>query len=1159
MKTTNKSITLFISVLILLPALAPGQNYYETLRGDPNARKKHVHSGNQIRTTFFNYGLIGRENSAEDFGGEWPINTGHFYVGDISVMVGAEINLPDGRIITPVTVADGPRGSNEEDPLNTTIFWGWEPLPDFDNPDTTVVAMSHRPKSWPATWPDRAGDLTDPGWAGQWNGFFGKGQFNADQESFWVMDDSRDMEWIRNRDFYPDSTDESRGGLALLANVRGLQWSQTLAQNTIFWLYDVTNIGTTNYDKAVFGMIVGTIIGGDGDTNDDNSEFDAEEDLTYSWDFDNIGSTGWSPVGYLGYAFLESPGNKVNGIDEDGDFTTSGPTITSEMLTAKIATVGEQVVTIDYSIPKFPRTVIDFPAEGVSITANGTTMQILPGDTLFELPANNIDDNLNGLIDENTEIVDGIDNNFNGLIDETNPNLGSRFLDYIGGSTSDRMIDEGRDDGIDNDGDWTREIDDVGLDGKANTFDIGEGDGFPTSGYTVDPITGESFDTGLPGEPNIDKTDIDESDQVGLTSFYFFAPFNLVRLRNDDQLWSTLRPGFFNSGEQNKDGDFIYGTGYFPLRVGQTERISIAFFFADNLNGIFRTKETVQLIYDNDYNFAKAPILPTLKAYAGDGKVALYWDRAAELSYDRLSDIVTGNGFDFEGYKIYRSTFPTWEETGTVTNVWGSRVSDVPITQFDIVNADSGFFPAIDPQNGAVFYLGDNEGLVHTFIDTSVNNGFSYFYAVTSYDHGIFQREIIVDGSGNPVLQEQILQPAESSKFAAINPDGNIELGQNVIVARPEAPAAGFIPPPNPMESLDQVSGDGSGSVFTEVIDPSELKDLHTYEISFADDGAFLATTESFSVIDITAGANDSLIIENPDLDVDATVFDGIRLSIFNIEGTRANQSQVTWTDTTRNILPIDPTSGWKRFQAGLASGVSYPANYQLEVGEMGVDTTVGIPLFGLPIMPVVKPVNFRLKNTSEDYYIRFDLYDNPPGADGVLDQADLVVMFENNGTREVLTYKVEMSTDTTSELPQIGDILLLPVDKPFLSYDKFQFSTETAKEDKALAKEQLSNVKVVPNPYIAVAAWEPRNNFSNGRGDRRIHFTHLPRKCTIRIYNLRGELVARIDHDSPVTDGTADWDLLTLDQLEVAYGVYIYHIDAPGVGERIDKFAIIK
>ena len=68
------------------------------------------------------------------------------------------------------------------------------------------------------------------------------------------------------------------------------------------------------------------------------------------------------------------------------------------------------------------------------------------------------------------------------------------------------MIDERRDDGLDNDGDWNAQFDDVGMDGKPGTGDEGEGDGNPTPGR------GD-----LPGEPNIDVTDVDESDQIGLS------------------------------------------------------------------------------------------------------------------------------------------------------------------------------------------------------------------------------------------------------------------------------------------------------------------------------------------------------------------------------------------------------------------------------------------------------------------------------------------------------------------------------------------------------------------------------------------------------------------------------------------------------------------
>ena len=31
------------------------------------------------------------------------------------------------------------------------------------------------------------------------------------------------------------------------------------------------------------------------------------------------------------------------------------------------------------------------------------------------------------------------------------------------------------------------------------------------------------------------------------------------------------------------------------------------------------------------------------------------------------------------------------------------------------------------------------------------------------------------------------------------------------------------------------------------------------------------------------------------------------------------------------------------------------------------------------------------------------------------------------------------------------------------------------------------------------------------------------------------------------------------LQRNDISYGIYIYHVDAPGVGEKIGKFAIIK
>ena len=153
----------------------------------------------------------------------------------------------------------------------------------------------------------------------------------------------------------------------------------------------------------------------------------------------------------------------------------------------------------------------------------------------------------------------------------------------------------------------------------------------------------------------------------------------------------------------------------------------------------------------------------------------------------------------------------------------------------------------------------------------------------------------------------------------------------------------------------------------------------------------------------------------------------------------------------------------------------------------------------------------------------------------------------------------MSLGFDSVLTQPKTGDTLTIVLTKIFRPGDVYEFTTSAQRKDDALAKDQLSQIKVVPNPYVAAATWEERNFYSSGRGPRSIHFTHLPQQCTIRIYTVSGELVRTIEHNAPLNNGTAQWDLLTRDNLAVSYGIYIYHVDAPGVGETVGKLAIIK
>ena len=130
---------------------------------------------------------------------------------------------------------------------------------------------------------------------------------------------------------------------------------------------------------------------------------------------------------------------------------------------------------------------------------------------------------------------------------------------------------------------------------------------------------------------------------------------------------------------------------------------------------------------------------------------------------------------------------------------------------------------------------------------------------------------------------------------------------------------------------------------------------------------------------------------------------------------------------------------------------------------------------------------------------------------------------------------------------------------KPFQTGDRATFTIKAPSFDQEQAISELEDIFVVPNPYVATSTFEPPNTYRAGRGMRRLYFMNLPNECTIRVYTITGQLVQTLHHNAPHDDGQLAWDLVTRDGMNVAYGIYIYHVDAPGIGEFIGRFAVIK
>jgi hypothetical protein len=130
-----------------------------------------------------------------------------------------------------------------------------------------------------------------------------------------------------------------------------------------------------------------------------------------------------------------------------------------------------------------------------------------------------------------------------------------------------------------------------------------------------------------------------------------------------------------------------------------------------------------------------------------------------------------------------------------------------------------------------------------------------------------------------------------------------------------------------------------------------------------------------------------------------------------------------------------------------------------------------------------------------------------------------------------------------------------------------YQFSTDDIYAmfgQSSAAKNALDYIRVVPNPYYAYSKYE------SSRIDNRVRITNLPTVCTIKIFTMNGTLVRTFkrdvtgQEDEVITTNDIrqskrlsylDWDLKNQFGIPVASGLYIVHIDAGDLGEKILKW----
>ena len=136
---------------------------------------------------------------------------------------------------------------------------------------------------------------------------------------------------------------------------------------------------------------------------------------------------------------------------------------------------------------------------------------------------------------------------------------------------------------------------------------------------------------------------------------------------------------------------------------------------------------------------------------------------------------------------------------------------------------------------------------------------------------------------------------------------------------------------------------------------------------------------------------------------------------------------------------------------------------------------------------------------------------------------------------------------------PEAGTVFRMATTKPNQPGDSFAFSTDglgaRARTDDE-ARTALDDIGISPNPYKGASAYEVSQLVDQ------VRFTNMPDQATVRIFSVSGSLVRTLVKNS--SSASFPWDLTTENNLPIASGMYIIHIESD-LGEKVLKFGVVK
>jgi len=640
----------------------------------------------------------------------------------------------------------------------------------------------------------------------------------------------------------------------------------------------------------------------------------------------------------------------------------------------------------------------------------------------------------------------------------------------------------------------------------------------------------------------------------------------------------------------------LIGTGPFTLAVGDTQEIVLGCVIAqggDRLSSVSLLRvydRQLQQAYDLGFKVPSPPISPSVVVTELDREILLTWGKEAE-SYSEI-------GYGFEGYNIYIGASPggPWKRLETYD------VENGILTVFDegydentntVLNLPSAF--------GKDFGLKYQYSIKKDYNGFTLANGRTYYLVVTSYGTGLESTPRVLESSKNVI--SAVPHKPRPGTVVAHKPFERVEV-QHIGTADPVkwdvwvqvmdplfVQTADYEIRINTDESWTLYKNGQPVPAYTNVTKygfDMDVTNRTAYERKGID--FFLGVDANF-VLEPIKSFTPKLLSEGTDPTMLTALTSPSRLGIASTDFAKDGQFRkgTKNEDFAYNTLEIRFTGDFDADSRTVTSGGSMatflfwfgdPANF----GNHPANPTSGSRT------PFLVRVPFEVWDVARNKQLNVSFTDNRQK----LSDVDFIPTWAPRGECRVYVVASEydqqvhdiaytgqdtMATWTfifgTDAVWKKGDIVELSFPQPLpvtgkeqtvtvkgqqitLQPDIFKFSIKGQQhgvvED---AKERLNIIGVYPNPYLGF------NLNERGLHQENVVFINLPEKCTIRIFSTSGQLLRTLEHSEVVATGeravgTMRWDLRNENNLPVASGFYFAHVDAPGVGEKIIKLAIV-